>query len=330
MASSKRKLLALMELLYRETDDDHRLSGYELSERLNEEGIQAERKSLYRDILALQEAGLPVVKSTTGFYWGKRALSVAELRTLMSAVQSAAFISNRKTRDLQKKLRAIASKPQKRELATPAVGCAKCVGGHVFDTIERVNQAIVERRQVSFLYVKLDAREGGQEFAEVKRRLGERYVVSPYALIWMQDRYYLVANMNGREDLTHFRLDRIRGVREEPVKWRHFSEVSPYQEEFDLSDYARKCINMYGGEAEKILLWCAHDLAAEIADRFGTEYVLKDSDAFGFTVEVTAVPGKGFLNWAGQFGADLEILRPEFLRNEMRNRLLAAAGRYEF
>ncbi|MBR0025752.1 MAG: WYL domain-containing protein [Clostridia bacterium] len=330
MASSKRKLLALAELLYRETDEDHRLSGYELEARLNEAGIEAERKSLYRDIAALQEAGLPVVKSTTGFYWSERALSIAELRTLMSAVQSAAFISNRKTKDLQKKLRGIASRPQKRELNTPAVGCAKYVGGHVFDTIERVNQAITNRKQISFLYMKMDARGGGREFAEVRRRLGERYVVSPYALIWMQDRYYLVANMNGREELTHFRLDRIRGVREEPVKWRHFSEVSAYKEEFDISDYARKCVNMYGGEAERILLWCAHDLAGEIADRFGTEYTIKDSDAFGFTVEVTAVPGKGLLNWAGQFGPEIEILRPESLRSEMHKRLLAAAKRYEF
>jgi len=330
MASSKRKLLALLEMLYRETDEAHRLSGYELEARLNEAGIEAERKSLYRDIAVLQEAGLPLVKSTTGFYWGERVLNIAELRTLMSAVQSAAFISNRKTKELQRKLRSIASNPQRRELTTPAVGCAKCVGGHVLDTIERVNQAITDRKQISFLYFKMDARGGGEELAEVRRRMGKRYVVSPYALVWMQDRYYLVANMNGREELTHFRLDRIRGVREEPVKWRHFSEVSAYKEEFDISDYARKCINMYGGEAEKILLWCAHDLAGEIADRFGTEYTIKDADTFGFTVEVAAVPNKGFLNWAGQFGADLEILRPESLRNEMRERLLAAAKRYEF
>ena len=330
MASNKDKLLALVKLLREDTDEAHRISGYEIEERLNAIGVPAERKSLYRDLRTLQEFGFPVVKTTTGFYWAERELSVPEIRLLMSAVQSAAFISNSRTKELQKKLRAIASKPQQRELLSPAVGCAKCVDGQAIDAIERVNRAICGRKQISFLYVKKDAKKGGERFREVRQRLGKRYVVSPYALIWMQDRYYLVANMAGREDLTHFRLDRMRGVREEAVLWRHFCEVSPYKKEFDISDYAHKCVNMYGGTAEPILLRCGHGLAPEIADRFGTAYRLLDSDPEEFTVEVIAVPGKGFLNWVGQFGPEIEILRPEFLREEMRERLLAASKKYDF
>ena len=57
----KRKLLVLLEILARETDEKHPLSVPQLVEELQEHGVVAERKSVYDDILCLQQFGMDIV-----------------------------------------------------------------------------------------------------------------------------------------------------------------------------------------------------------------------------------------------------------------------------
>ena len=211
-----------------------------------------------------------------------RPFSVAELRVLLSAVQAATFVSKKRTSELCDKIRTLSSVYQaKSGLATPSIGGVKCQRDDVLETVEQVNSAISLPSQLSFSYYKLNAR-----FSPVQQRHGKRYVVSPYAMIWLHDRYYLVANLSGRDDLTHFRLDRMRSVRVESLPWRHFSEVSPYRRAFDISDYVLKCVNMFGGEAEDVELCCSNDIVNEIADRFGDKLNIVAFDVERFTVRV--------------------------------------------
>jgi len=324
MSSTKLKPLYLMDIFRELSDEGHRLTVPELLTELEKRGVRAERKGIYRDIEALVEYGADIRSSPTGYYLARRYFSPGELRVLVSAVQAAGFISERRTEELSGKLAAMAGAHQAEQLRGGAMGGIKSKNDEVLNLIGIVDEAILARRRISFAYYKWDVNK-----REAPQRSGARYSVSPYALIWMQDRYYLVANLDGRDDLTHFRLDRMRRVRQDSAPWRHFSEVCEYRREFRASEYAARCLNMFGGSPERIRLRCANRLIDEVLDRFGEDTAIAREGEDRFLAVVEVAPGRGFLSWAAQFGADMEILSPPALREEMGALLRGAAGLYD-
>ncbi len=325
MASSKLKTLYLLDVLRELTDEEHRLSVPDLVAELNARDIPAERKGIYRDLDALREHGEDIVKTPAGYYLGARGFTTAELRLLVSAVQAAYFVTPRRSAQIVDKLLAPVSRYQGEAiLAQCNLGGLKCENDEVLRAIDTLNLAIAARRKVSFAYYKKDV-----DRRSVMQRKGSRYQVSPYALIWMQDRYYLVCNMDERNDLTHFRLDRMQAVRIDSRQWRHFSEVSEYRNTFDQADYAKKCVNMFGGEARLVTLRCDNAIAGDVFDRFGADIVVSRETETHFRAMVRVGAGDGFLAWVAQWGARVEIVAPEDVRTAMRARLAGAAALYE-
>lgn len=324
MSSTKLKPLYLIDLFTRETDEEHRFTASELAQMLSETGVPAERKGVYRDIEALTEYGFDIVLSPTGYYLDGRRFQLAEIRLLISAVQTAPFVPREKSDALVKKLGAMLSRYQERDiLKQTAIGAVKYDNDEVYRNIETLNLMIATRRQITFYYYKRGANR-----KDVPQRRGERYRVSPYALIWLQDRYYLVANMDGRDDLTHFRLDRMRAVKPDVKAWRHFSEVSEYISFFNASDYAAKCVNMFGGEVGTVKLRCSESLVSELIDRFGDDAAISYDNDGNLTATLRVAQSAGFLAWVSQFGDGMEILSPAPLREEMKERLIRAASLY--
>lgn len=326
MASVKLKLLYLIELLRSHTDEAHRLTVPELCELLFcEYNISAERKSVYRDLDLLTEYGYDVVKTSGGYYLGRREFEPWQLSLLAAAVQAAAFISPRRSRELLDRLAWPLSRYQAKELLCSAnLYGVKCAGDDVYLAIEAVNLAIAARRQITFTYVKRDINK-----RSVLQRSGERYRVSPYAMIWVQDRYYMVGNMEGRDDLTHFRLDRMQSVRIDVQSARHFREVSQYQDVFNGAEYAARALNMFGGEPAHIRLRCKMQMTSALIDRFGLDVPLRrEQDPNYFTADLRAAPNEGFIGWAAQFGGLLEILEPPELRDRMKAHLEEALESY--
>lgn len=324
MASTKLKTLLLLDVLREETDEAHRMSVPDLVAALNRRGIPAERKGIYRDLEALREHGEDVVQTPTGYYLGRRALDTAEVRLLISAVQAAYFISPARSEKLMDKLLGFESARRRAQLRAQCnMGGVKCENDEVLRTIDALNLAISARRQVSFLYAKQDPDRRSR-----LQRGGERYVVNAYALIWMLERYYLVANMEGRDDLTHFRLDRMQKVRFEQGPWRHFSQVSAYKTRFDAADYATKCVNMFGDRARLVALRCENALAGDIFDRFGANVSVSREGDSHFVAMLNIAAGEGFLAWVAQWGHRMEILSPEDVRLAMKERAEKAARLY--
>ena len=78
----KLKLLYLKEILETQSDADHPLTAQSLIDLLAEKGIRAERKSIYSDMVCLQEYGLDIVQLRGpggGYYLGSRAFELPEL-----------------------------------------------------------------------------------------------------------------------------------------------------------------------------------------------------------------------------------------------------------
>ena len=317
------RLIKVLEILRQKSDPEHPVSSGEILDELKKYGIEAERKSIYRDIEALRDSGLDIVLTgipKKGYYLSTRAFSLPEVSFLIDAVQSAGFIPKNGTKSLVKKLQSLLSEHQSVELKDRVCidNRLKSNNESVYDIIEILNEAIKAHRKVKIQYAKsyLDG-------TELKVNCKEM-VVSPYALLWEADRYYLIGNNKKYDNITHLRVDRIAEVSIMREEWRHFSEVSEYSQRFDIADYSRKTFNMFGGEKQRIDLECKIELLDQITDRFTDGIFIrhgKQEPTFRFSTDVLV--SDGLVGWLMQFGGDIKVLSPESLKR----RVLANAER---
>lgn len=317
----KLKLLYLIRILREKSDEDHPLNAVDLIAELRKLGISAERKSIYSDIQLMNDFKLDVVQTNSpkqGWFLASREFELPEIRLLMDAVQSASFITKSKTNELLTKLEAQMSHHQIRELKQQVYieSRVKCANEKIYYIIDEIHRAIGQNRQVDFMYFR---REVG--LSRVARNQGNPFVVSPYAMIWANDHYYLVGNLSKYNTLTHFRLDRMQNVEMTNELCRGFEEVSEYRNSFDAADYARKSFSMFGGETQQIQLKCANRILEEIVDRFGDDVSIRKDGNDYFRVSVKAHGSIGFVSWALQFGTDIEVISPLDLRCMVRDRI---------
>ena len=108
----KLKLLYLYQMLDEQTDAEHGLSMAQILEKLEEQGIKAERKGIYKDLNVLREFGCTIntiQRSPVEYTMEKAGLNLAELTLIVDAVQSSRFLTQRTADRLVKKLSALAS-----------------------------------------------------------------------------------------------------------------------------------------------------------------------------------------------------------------------------
>ena len=118
-ANQKSKLLVLYQLLLERTDEENPLTTQQIIEYLEQNGIGAERKSIYTDMETLREMGVDIQSRKgrgAGWFIGERDFQLAELKLLMDAVQSSRFITQRKSDTLIRKLESLASRHQATQL----------------------------------------------------------------------------------------------------------------------------------------------------------------------------------------------------------------------
>ena len=328
MNNGKRRLIALAEFFESKTDEEHIYSASQIIEHLVAEGIEVERKALYSDIDALKLAGYDIVCTRSpkaGFFLASRDFEEAEVRLMIDAVRAAKFITVKKTDALVNKIGSLLSEPQSKKLKSQVYidKGHKRKNEEIFYTIDSLHNAIAKRLKVKFVYSNISVSD------DLKTVLNEReFTVSPYALIWSNDHYYLVCNNANYDNLMHVRIDRMKSVTCTDEPWRHFSEVCDYKESFDSADYAGKLFNMFSGTEQTVTLRCANRFLEEIVERFGENIRFSSRNADNFTAEINVVTGEGFLSWLLQYGNSVEILRPAQLRAVVAQRATDVAALY--
>ncbi len=314
----KAKILALLQVFERKTDDQHLLTVPELVDALNSAGIAAERKSIYTDIAALQDAGYDIEQQRGrggGYYLASRTFELPELKLLVDAVQSSRFITRKKSRELIHKLESLASSYQASALQRQVFvsGRAKSENETAYYAVDALHQAIAADQMVSFQYWEWQA-DGKKH----PRRNGVLYQVSPWALAWENDNYYLIAYQDYAQpaNIRHYRVDRMQKVTvlDQPRAGKDLYA------DFDLAAYIKKRFNMYASSDEQqVTLRCANHMAGTIIDRFGTGVMLIPEDNnthFHVTVPVAVSPQ--FLGWVCGLSPQVTILGPENVCEKMR------------
>ncbi len=326
---SKLKLLYLADIFEKKTDENTYISANGLCEELNKLGIQAERKSIYKDIEVLKTYGYDIIhvgsRNSGGYFLGERKFELAEIRLLSDAVQAANFISSKKTNKLVEKIESFASDKEKKILHSQVYvdNRPKCKNEEIYYTISLLDEAITKGVKVKFTYTR---RVITEQFKTAKEE--KQFKISPYALIWSDDHYYVVGNNEKYDNLMHLRIDRIKKLELTQEKSRHFSEVSNYTRRFDSADYANKLFNMFSGEAKPIELICDNDLLDTMLDRFGENVRTQKVDDKHFLLRTNAVVSEGLVSWVLQFGGRVTVRMPNDLIYEVKKRAAEILEKY--
>lgn len=311
---SKLKLLYIVDILRKKTDENHYLAATEICDELSQLDIPAERKSIYNDIDILREYGFDIIhtgsKNRGGYFLGAREFELAELRLLSDAVQAANFISQKKTTQLVQKIESFASEKQAKILHSQVYvdNRPKCKNEEIYYTISLLDEAISAKVKVNFTYTK---RRITEEFKTAKEE--KSFTVSPYALIWSDDHYYLVCNNEKYDNLMHLRIDKIKHLEKTSLPARHFSEVSDYKNYFDSADYASKLFNMYSGEPKPVEFICNNDTLEPMLDRFGENVKIQKYDDEHFILRTNVASSEGLVAWIVQFGNRVKVKSPNDL-----------------
>ena len=300
----KKRLLMLIKLLQDHTDEDHPVSTRDIMAYYKENGMSSDRKTLDADIKLLQEQGFDLIKiksSPNKYYIASREFELPELKLLIDAVQSSRFITEKKSRELSKKLAGLASAEQAKELDrhTGVNGRAKSTNEQQLYTVDTITKAINEKKKIRYQYQEYDGKK-----RKILRNDGEVYVLSPYMLYWNEDFYYVVGYSGKRECITAFRVDRIVNIEildEKAVK---------KPKGFKVSDYSSSIFGMYSGPEAEVELECCNDLMKYIIDRFGEKIKVRPTENGTFLTTVTVELSPVFYGWVFQFGGGIRIINP--------------------
>lgn len=322
----KQKILYLIKLLMEKTDCEHGVTIADIIEYLEQNGIKAERKSLYDDIETLNDFGLEVLNQKRGkncyYYVTTRRFELAELKMLVDTVQASKYISEKKTRQLIKKLEGLVSEHEGKRLhrEVQIQDRIKTMNETVLYSVDAIQQAIAENKQISFQYFGWNMKKEMQLHHE-----GATYQVSPWALVMDQENYYLVGYDHQSEEIRHYRVDKM-------LRLDILEQTREGAEEFrkrNVATYTAVRFGMYDGKQEQVTMEFALNLANVVIDRFGTDLIMIPAGEDRFRVNLTIDVSPLFFGWVLGLGDGVKIIGPEHVVEEMKNRIDRLALKYK-
>ena len=305
-ANQKLKCLYLRQFLLENTDEAHPVTVSQMIDYLARHDIAAERKSIYDDIDGLRSYGLDIEYRKAqdgGYFIANREFQLPELKLLVDAVQSSKFLSLRKSNELIAKLEKLASRHEAQALRRQVYVThrIKNMNESIYYNVDALHSAIAAGSRITFRYFDWDM-NGKKKY----RHEGKRYRISPWALLWDDENYYLVGYDAEHAERRHYRVDKMESITqtgEERLGKELFAG-------FDPAAYSRKVFGMYGGEPQKVTLRFESSMSNIVFDRFGRELILTPDREGGFTVTVEVVPSPQFFAWLTGLGAPVKILSP--------------------
>lgn len=307
-SNQKLKLIYLMKILLERTDETHSITMPEMIDALAAYGISAERKSLYNDIENLRVYGLDIIgiqeDRTYSYHIVNRQFELAELKLLVDSVQSAKFITVKKSNELIKKIEGLASKYEASQLHRQVfvAGRVKTMNESIYYNVDRIHTAIAENSRITFQYFQWNV----DKKIEL-RHDGALYEVSPWALSWDDENYYLIAYDSSERMIKHFRVDKMLDIQSNG----RGREGRQAFKAFDMAAYARKMFGMYGGKEELVRIECDNSFAGVMIDRFGKDVSMIRLDDERFVVNVEVAVSRQFLAWIIGLGDGVTLTGPE-------------------
>lgn len=324
--NQKLKLLYLSKIFKEKTDENNGITLNQIEQELKAYDVPATRKTLYTDIELLRDFGMEIEGERRDgkyyYYLLNHNFELPELKLLVDAVQSAKFITLKKSNELIKKLEALGSEHQGKLMQRQVVinDRAKTMNERIYYTVDALSDAINSNSEVAFTYYEWNLKK-----ELVPRVNGEKTHISPWALLWDDENYYLVAYDAAAKDIRHYRVDKIGNINitGEPRKGKeYFSKINTAQ-------YAKRVFGMFNGVTENVTIELENKLIGVILDRFGKDVMIIPQDNGYFRVHIDVVVSNMFLSWIMGLGSGARIVAPEGVVGKMKEEIKRLGKQYE-
>jgi predicted DNA-binding transcriptional regulator YafY len=317
------KLFYLRDYLFEATDENHTVKRKDIINYLQKEyGISVERKTIYTDIDILDEYGVDIEydATTQGYKIRERDFTLEEILLLIDSIQSSKFITQKYVKEISDKLKKFASKHERKMLDRRSYvpNRIRNMNESAFSGLDDIHACIANDKKLSFRYFTY-----GVKKEKLYRRNGEIYIASPYALIWNENNYYLLA-FEGNT-MKHFRVDKMDNVK--PLDSER--EGKDEFKKLNLSERSTKVFSMYGGKEERVGLRFSNHLTGVVIDRFGKDVSMRPDGQDHFTVSVKVEISPQFYGWLCGLKRDVRIISPDTIVKEMAEYVSSIAEMYQ-
>ncbi len=302
----KQKLLYILKMLHEKSDEEHPIRMDAILAMLEREGIKAERKSIYNDMDTLRDFGYDIVLTrgkNGGYFLASREFESAELKVLVDAVQASRFITAKKSKELIGKITKLAGEHEAKYLKREVyvVNRVKSDNESIFYNIDDIYRAIEQNKQITFRYLDYSLKK------EVHyRKNGKIYQVSPRALTWSEEKYYLIAYDAEAEAMKHYRVDKIKDI----SIIDDLRVVNNDNRNFDVAEYCNQFFGMYSGKTEVLTVRFPNELLSVVIDRFGKDISIHSKENNGFTIRMNVAVSPQLYGWLTGLGPEVQIVSP--------------------
>lgn len=327
--SRKIKLLKMWEILKSQTDEEHPITTNELIERLRLEGINVDRKILYADIELLNQNGYEVItvrERSNVYYVEDRSFFEHEVRILMDAVKSSAFITEKKTDELINKIAVLAGSKRGKLLKENVTkySTVKANNESIYYSVDPIVQAIKKKRKIGFNYSDYNIKRERVPRMDKEDPSQKRwYVVNPVATAIDNGQYYLVCydDRHGG-DTANYRIDRMDNVTvlDEPITKNPKLEASKSK--------VKQFVN-YGGDPKTVVFHIDRGLIDLVFDKFGKNVKIRELENGRLHCTVDVQQSPTFIHWCCSFGSRLTVVSPPSTINEIKKLLSETLEQYE-
>ena len=324
--NQKFKLSFLSKIMLEKTDDEHSLTMPQIMAELEKYEVTAERKSIYQDFQDMEKLGIEIIKEQVGretyYHVGAREFELAEVKILIDAIQSSKFITQSKSRQLITKIKNLVSEHQAKQLQRQVfiTDRVKNMNESVYYNVDDIYTAINDNKKIRFKYYKWSI-----EKKLVARHNDDWFVVSPWALTWDDENYYMVAFDDLDHKIKHYRVDKMMHIAVEQ-EMREGKEVF---KNFDMAAYSKATFGMYSGIRTRVNIQFPNNMCGVFLDRFGKDISFRKVDDEHSSVAVEVAVSSQFFGWIFSLGKEVKVVGPSEVVEQMRIVAEEFVGNYQ-
>lgn len=326
-ATANKKMLnmLILDILKEYSDADHRLTQQEIIRLLKSNyDMECDRRSVKNNVLYLKELGCEI-SMDDGYYLVEREFEDAELRMLIDSVLFSKQLTQKQAKDLIEKLRKQGNRyfPAKVSHISNLPDLQHADNKQLMYALDAVNDAITEKKKISFIYNSY-----GTDF-QLHPRREEPYIVSPYQMVANNGHFYLIANYDKYDNISHYRLDKMTCVKILDEKVKPQKAIKDFSQGFSLPKHMAEHIYMFSGPSVRVKLLAPADMMNELIDWLGKDFIVRKTDNDEKIIITLNCNEESMFYWALQYGPYVEVLEPESLRSRIAESVKKMAKKYD-